>query len=88
VLADEAKKQSYNFPNKAAKRLPLPPSTLDNWLRAARNGKLVEIGKMQRPLTEVEWSLPGPSANCPLLTTYFKRPIAYYFIHHASNEQV
>ena len=35
----------------AAKRLSLPPSTLDNWLRAVKNGKLGEIGKSQRPLT-------------------------------------
>jgi len=41
----------------AAKRLFLPPSTLDNWLLAARNGKLGEIGKSQRPLTEVELKL-------------------------------
>ncbi len=41
----------------AAKRLSLMPSTLDSWLREARNGKLGEIGKTQRPLTEIELEL-------------------------------
>jgi len=41
----------------AAKRLSLTPSTLDIWLREARNGKLGEIGKTQRPLTEIELEL-------------------------------
>lgn len=41
----------------AASRLLLPPSTLDSWLKAARNGKLGEIGKAQRPLTEIELEL-------------------------------
>ena len=44
-------------PKEAAKRLSLPPPTLGNWLRAAKSGKLSEIGKTQRPLTEVELEL-------------------------------
>jgi len=41
----------------AASRLSLPKSTLENWVRASRVGKLGEIGKSLRPLTEVELEL-------------------------------
>ena len=41
----------------AARRLSLPPSTLGNWLRASKLGKLSEIGKSQKPLTEIEMEL-------------------------------
>ena len=38
-------------------RLSLPKSTLENWVRAAKAGKLGEIGKNRKPLTEVEVEL-------------------------------
>lgn len=41
----------------AARRLSLPPSTLGNWLRASKSGKLSERGKSQKPLTEIEMEL-------------------------------
>ena len=41
----------------AARRLSLPPSTLGNWVRAYKAGKLAEVGKTQRPLTEIEMEL-------------------------------
>ncbi len=41
----------------AAKRLSVPLSSLDNWVRAARAGKLAEIGKGQRIPTELELEL-------------------------------
>lgn len=41
----------------AALRLSLPKSTLENWVRAAKAGKLGEVGKNHRPLTEVELEL-------------------------------
>jgi len=41
----------------AARRLSLPPSTLGNWVRAYKSGKLGEIGKTQRPLTDIEIEL-------------------------------
>ena len=41
----------------AAKRLSLPKSTLEAWVRAAKTGKLGNIGKNRRPLTEVEVEL-------------------------------
>jgi len=41
----------------AARRLSLPPSTLGNWVKANRSGKLGDIGKTQRPLTDIEMEL-------------------------------
>ena len=41
----------------AARRLSLPTSTLGNWVKAYKSGKLVDIGKTYRPLTEVEIEL-------------------------------
>jgi transposase len=35
----------------------LPPSTLGNRVKAYKAGKLGEIGKAQRPLTEIEMEL-------------------------------
>ena len=41
----------------AAKRLSLPKSTLENWVRAARAGNLGNVGKNRHPLTEGELEL-------------------------------
>ena len=41
----------------AARRLSLAPSTLSYWLKAYKAGKLGEIGKTQKPLTEIEMEL-------------------------------
>jgi len=41
----------------AARRLALPPSTLGNWVKAYKAGKLGEIGKTHRPLTDIEMEL-------------------------------
>ena len=38
----------------AARRLSLPPSTLANWLKADKEGRLEEVGKTFRPLTQIE----------------------------------
>ena len=35
----------------------MPTSTLANWVKAAKAGKLGEIGQSYRPLTEVEMEL-------------------------------
>jgi len=40
-----------------ARRLFLAPSTLAYWVKAYKEGKLGEIGKTQKPLTEVEMEL-------------------------------
>ena len=41
----------------AAQKLYLAPSTLAYWVKAYKSGKLGEIGKAQKPLTEVEMEL-------------------------------
>jgi transposase len=41
----------------AGRRLSVSPSTIRYWVRADREGKLKEVGKQQRPLTEVEMEL-------------------------------
>jgi transposase len=41
----------------AAQRLSLAPSTLAYWVKAYKEGKLGEIGRAQKPLTELEMEL-------------------------------
>ncbi len=41
----------------AARRLSLPPSTLATWVKAYKAGRLGEVGKTRRPLTEIEIEL-------------------------------
>ena len=41
----------------AARRLSLAPSTLGYWVKASKAGKLGEIGKEWRPLTQIEMEL-------------------------------
>jgi transposase len=41
----------------AARRLSLPVSTLRNWMKAYNEGKLGEVGRTRRPLTEMEMDL-------------------------------
>jgi transposase len=43
--------------DRAAKRLSVPKSSLSNWVRAARAGKLTEVGKGQRLPSELELEL-------------------------------
>ncbi|MGF6921669.1 transposase [Paraburkholderia sp. 40] len=40
--------------SEAACRLSISMKTLANWVRAANDGKLENVGQHQRPLTEVE----------------------------------
>ena len=40
-----------------SKRLSLPKSTLEHWIRVSKAGHLGQIGKGQRPLTEIEREL-------------------------------
>jgi transposase len=42
---------------RVAKQLSMPKSSLDNWVRAAREGKLAEVGKRQRLPSELELEL-------------------------------
>jgi transposase-like protein len=70
----------------AARRLSLPSSTLGNWLKASKTGKLGEIGKNYRPLTEVELELARTRKE--LVEVKMERDIlkkaAAYFAREAS----
>jgi len=41
----------------AAHWLSLAPSTVGNWVKACKAGRLGEVGKSYRPLTEIEMEL-------------------------------
>ena len=41
----------------AGRRLSLPPSTIASWVKQFKAGRLGEIGKTQRPMTEIEMYL-------------------------------
>ena len=41
----------------AARRLSLAPSTIGNWVKQFKAGRLGEVGKTYRPLTEIEMEL-------------------------------
>jgi transposase len=43
--------------SEAARRLSISMKTLANWVRAAKAGKLENVGPYQKPLTEVEAEL-------------------------------
>jgi transposase-like protein len=66
---------------KAARRLSLPKSTLENWLRALKDGKLGDIGKTYRPLTEVELELARvkkENAELKMERDILKKAAAYF----------
>ena len=65
----------------AAKRLSLPTSTLANWVKAAKSGKLSEIGKNYRPLTEIEIELARTKkqlAQMKMENEILKKAAAYF----------
>lgn len=62
-------------------RLSLPKSTLENWVRSAKSGKLGDIGKNRRPLTEVEAELAKVKrelAITRMARNIFKKAAAYF----------
>jgi transposase len=68
-------------PKAAAKRLSMPASTLESWLRAEEGGKLSEIGKTQRPLTEIETELAKTKrelAEVKMERELLKKAAAYF----------
>ena len=48
--------QNLSLPE-AGRRLNVAPSTINNWVKAQKAGRLTDIGKSQRPLTELEMEL-------------------------------
>jgi transposase len=65
----------------AAGRLSLPTSTLANWVKAAKAGKLGDVGKNYRPLTEVEAELARvkkENAELKMERDILKKAAAYF----------
>jgi transposase len=59
----------------------LPPSTLTNWIKAYNEGKLGDIGKTYRPLTEIEMELAKvkkENANLRMECDILKKAAAYF----------
>jgi transposase-like protein len=68
-------------PAEVARRLNLPPQTLDNWLRNQKAGQLSEIGQNYRPLTEVEFELAKTKkelAEVKMERDILKKAAAYF----------
>jgi transposase-like protein len=66
---------------KAARQLSLPTSTLANWVKAYNAGKLGEIGKTYRPLTEIELELARmkkENAELRMERDILKKAAAYF----------
>ena len=62
-------------------RLSLPKSTLERWRRVSRKGNLGEIGKGQRPLTEIERELAKVKRELSLVRMerdILKKAAAYF----------
>jgi transposase len=65
----------------AAGRLSLAPSTLTYWIKAYKAGKLEEIGKAQKPLTELEMELARTKkelAEVKMERDILKKAAAYF----------
>jgi len=65
----------------AAGRLSLPTSTLTNWVKAAKDGKLGDVGKTYRPLTEIEMELARTKkelAEAKMECEILKKAAAYF----------
>ncbi len=65
----------------AGRRLSLPPSTLVNWVKLYKAGKLGDVGKMYRPLTEVEMELARTKkelAQVKMERDILKKAAAYF----------
>ena len=50
-------KEGYLSLPEAGRRLNEAPSTINNWVKAQKAGRLNDIGKSKRPLTELELEL-------------------------------
>ncbi len=65
----------------AARRLSLPTSTLTNWVKAYKAGKLGDVGKTYRPLTEIEMELARTKkelAEVKMERDILKKAAAYF----------
>ena len=65
----------------AGRRLSLAPSALGYWVKAQRAGKLGDVGKTYRPLTEVEMDLARTKkelAKVKMERDILKKAAAYF----------
>ncbi len=65
----------------AARRLSLAPSTLGNWVKQFKAGRLGEVGKTYRPLTEIEMDLARTKrelAEVKMERDILKKAAAYF----------
>ena len=65
----------------AGRRLSLPPSTLNTWVKASKAGKLGDVGKNQKPLSEVELALARTKrelAEVKMERDLLKKAAAYF----------
>jgi transposase len=62
-----------------SKRLSLPKSTLEHWIRVSKAGHLGKIGKGQRPLTEIERELAKVKRELAMMERYILKKAAAYF---------
>ena len=65
----------------AGRRLSLAPTTIGNWVKASESGKLAEIGKTYRPLTEIEMELARvkkENATLKMECEILKKAAAYF----------
>ena len=72
--------EKLSFPE-AGRRLSLAPSTLSYWVKAYKGGKLGDIGKMQKPLTEIEMELAKvkkENAELRMERDILKKAAAYF----------
>jgi transposase len=63
------------------RRLSLPQSTLGYWVKTYKDGKLGDIGKMYRPLTEIEMELSRTKkelAEVKMERDILKKAAAYF----------
>lgn len=63
------------------RRLSLAPTTIGNWVKASKSGKLADIGKTYRPLTEVELELARvkkENATLKMECEILKKAAAYF----------
>ena len=63
------------------RRLSLAPSTIAYWVKAHKVGKLREVGKTQRPLTEIEMELARTKrelAEVKMERDILKKATAYF----------
>jgi len=63
------------------RRLSLAPTTIGNWVKASKSGKLADIGKTYRPLTEIEIELARvkkENATLKMECEILKKAAAYF----------